>query len=359
MRGAVTVLVVCSVGLVTWSCGQQRASDASDSRPKRTDRRTQTYDFGAARQGAILEHTFLVTNPGTAPLKVARVQTTCGCTAAKVAKNTVVEPGKSLELPVKLNLRGKKGAVESKVIVNYADGATPDEIVLKGTVAEEYPSAVDFPKVRRGEQPEQVVTLATFPGQPPLAVNEVRHDPDRFEVATRPGQNVGTIDLIVKPAANAPYGSVVDQIVVKTNDADAPEKAIMARAHIQKPLEAAERRLVLRPGADGEPVSAVVELKATYGGAISDVKASITREKRFSAVVEPDSPEGTVRVRVTYTPGDKKKDQVSANLTVGAKVGDEEFEEHVGVLYTAVSDGPGEKGHAESGETDGLDHDRF
>lgn len=359
MRGVITILVLCAVGVASWSCGQQRTSEASESRPKRTERRTQTYDFGAARQGVILEHTFQVTNPGTAPLKVTRVQTTCGCTAAKVAKDTVVEPGKSLELPVKLNLRGKKGAVESKVIVNYADGATPDEIVLSGTVAEEYPSAVDFPKVRRGEQPEQVVTLATFPGQPPLAVNEIRHDPDRFEVSSRPGEKDGTIDLIVKPAANAPYGSVVDQIVVNTNDADAPEKTITLRAHIQKPLEAAERRLVLRPGADGGPISAVAEFKTTYGGAISGVKASITREKRFSAAVEPDSPEGTVRVRVTYTPGDKKKDQVSANLTVSAKVGDDEFEEHVGVLYTAAPDGPGEKGQAESGESDGLDRHRF
>ncbi|NUM55125.1 MAG: DUF1573 domain-containing protein [Candidatus Hydrogenedentes bacterium] len=360
MRTAVSYVLVAAAGLIAWSCGQTGAKNELNSRPKITERRTQTFDFGTARQGVTIEHTFQLTNPGTAPVKVGRVQTTCGCTAAKVEKNTVIEPGKSLELPVKLNLRGKKGAIESKVIVNYADGATPDELVLKGAAAEEYTPSVDFTPFKRGEQPEQIVTLATYPGQQPLAVSHIKFDTQKFDITSRPGAKDGTVDVVIKPRPDAPFGSVADQIVVTTNDADAPDKFILVRAHVTKPLEAVVRQVVLRPGADGEPVSTIVEFKSTYGDPVSEVTASITREKRFTATIEPDAPDGTVRVRVAFRPGDKaKKSKIPAQLRVRASVGGVEVEEHVGVLYTTEPDTPAAKQQVEAGDADAHETDRF
>ena len=358
MRAAVLALAALAV----WSCGWDVPHDGGGVRRVRTERRTQSFDFGTARQGGVLQHTFQVANTGAAPITVSRVQTTCGCTAATVKKGAEIAPGGTLDVPVDLNLRGKKGAVESKVIVNYAGDAMPDELVLRGKVSEEYPDVVDFPKIKRGEQPEQIVTLATYPGQPPVAVQEISFDAAKFDITSRPGAKEGTVDVVFKPAANVPYGSVSDQVVVKTNDTDAPDKRMGVRVHVWKPLEAADRTITLRPGTDGGPVSAVVEFAARYGGPIADVSASITREKRFTAEVEPGPPGDTVRVRVTADPPEKtKRPHIVSALKVTAKVGEAEAEDQVSIILVLDDSvvvpkmgGAGMRGSAPAPEADGA-----
>jgi len=341
------------IGLTALSCGRAASTKGPESATKRAERRTQTFDFGTARQGAVLHHTFQVANTGKGPVTVGRVQTTCGCTVATVKKDTVVEPGKSLDVPVDLNLRGKHSPVESKVIVNYAGGAIPDELVLKGSVSDEYQDVVTLPKIKRGEQPEQVVTLSTYPGQPPLAVQDIAFDPAKFEVTSRPGAKEGTVDVVLKPALGAPYGPVMDRVVIKTNDTEAPEKPIAVRAHVLKPLEATKPRLILHPGKEGEPVAGTAEFKSTYGGPISGVTVSITREKRFEVSVEPNSPADTVRVRVAVKPTEKmKKPFVQATLKVTAKVGDEDVDEKMTVVYSVDEKVPGERDEGDDSETE-------
>ncbi len=352
MRRLVRMAAAGLIGLTAISCGPASSTGPEAAR-KRAERRTQTFDFGNARQGAVLHHTFQVANNGKGPVTVGRVQTTCGCTVATVKKDTVVEPGKSLDVPVDLNLRGKHNPVESKVIVNYAGDVIPDELVLKGSVSAEYPDVVTLPKVKRGEQPEQVVTLSTYPGQPPLAVQDIAFDPAKFEVTSKPGAKVGTVDVVFKPALGAPYGSVTDQVVIKTNDAEAPEKPIAVRTHVLKPLEATQPWLMLRPGKEGEPVAGIAEFKSTYGEPISDVKASVTHEKRFEVSVEPDSPADTVRVRVAVRPTEKMmKPSIQATLKISAKVGDKDVDEKMTVVYRTDENMPGDGKEGHDSETE-------
>lgn len=354
MRAAIGITICGLIGLTAWSCGSALSPNGSDTRAKR---RTQSFDFGKARQGTVVHHTFQVANAGTEPLTISRVQTTCGCTVATVKKDAVIEPGKTLDVPVDLNVRGKKNPVESKIIVNYAGETIPDELILTGKVAEEYTESVTLPKTKRGEQPEQIVTLATYPGQPPLAIQEIKFDPAKFNVTSKPGANDGTVDIVIKPAVGAPFGSVSDKVILKTNDGETPEKQIVARVHVLKPLEAVTRQLVMRPEKMGEPMSAVAELTSTYGEPISDVTVSITRPKRFTASLEPDSPAGTVRVRVAAHPPDKLKMQhAQATLRVTAKVGDLDAEERINVIYTIEPEVPAED--IDGNRDESADHGR-
>ena len=331
------VLILILLAVVTQSCGSKPAGETAKSpaasKRERTERRTQVFDFGTARQAAIVKHTFQVTNTGTEPVSVTRVQTTCGCTVADVKKNTVIEPGKSLDVPVQLKTRGKHNPIESKVIVNYAGGGIPDELILKGAAAEEYPNTVDIPEIKRGEQPEQTVTLATYEGQPPLAVTDMKFDTAKFEVTSTPGAKEGAIDITIKPAASIAYGSVNDQLVINTNDSETPEKTIVLRAHVKKPLQAANRQLVLLQENENGPVSGTAEFTSPYGAPITDVATFMSREKRFKAELEPGAPENTVRVKVTALPSPKGKTKsLQATLKITAKVGGEEAEERMNVI---------------------------
>ncbi|MBM3290295.1 MAG: DUF1573 domain-containing protein, partial [Candidatus Hydrogenedentes bacterium] len=283
MRRVCLKFLVAVLVLAVASCNRSGAPE----RAKKIEHRTQTFDFGEARQGSVVHHTFRVANAGPQPMTVSKVQTSCGCTVATVKAGAVIGPGESLDVPVDLSLQGKKNPIESSVVVNYADGAVPDQLVLKGKVGEEYPGTVAFPDIKRGDRPEQVVTLSTYPGQPALEIKEIVNDAAKFDVTSRPGTKDGAVDIVVKPATNIAYGPVSDKLIVKTNDAGAPDKLIAVRAKVAKLLEPARRTMIIHPNKDGGPVTAVAEFTSTYGLPITDAVASISREKRFSAALEP------------------------------------------------------------------------
>jgi uncharacterized protein (DUF58 family) len=84
-------------------------------------------DFGDIVQGAKVEHTFTLTNTGSAPLVISNVAATCGCTVPSWPKEPVV-PGKSAEIKVSFNSTGKMGKQNSVVRI-YSNASEPIEKV--------------------------------------------------------------------------------------------------------------------------------------------------------------------------------------------------------------------------------------
>jgi len=68
------------------------------------------WDFGKVRQGEIVSHEFIFRNEGTAPLRIGRVTTSCGCTAALVTEKEI-PPGKEGRLKVTFDSHGYSGKV--------------------------------------------------------------------------------------------------------------------------------------------------------------------------------------------------------------------------------------------------------
>jgi len=66
----------------------------------------QEFDFGAVEEGEVVEHTFVFTNTGDAPLIVSNAVATCGCTVPTWTKKAI-SPGDKGEMLVKFNTRGK------------------------------------------------------------------------------------------------------------------------------------------------------------------------------------------------------------------------------------------------------------
>lgn len=82
-------------------------------------------DFGDIVQGAKVEHTFTLTNSGSAPLVISNVAATCGCTVPSWPKDPVA-PGKSAEIKVSFNSTGKMGKQNSVVRI-YSNASEPIE----------------------------------------------------------------------------------------------------------------------------------------------------------------------------------------------------------------------------------------
>ncbi|WP_192349102.1 DUF1573 domain-containing protein [Algoriphagus sp. Y33] len=84
-------------------------------------------DFGDITQGEKVEHTFELTNTGTAPLIISNVAATCGCTVPSWPKEPIA-PGKSSEIKVSFNSSGKMGKQNSVVRI-YSNASEPIEKV--------------------------------------------------------------------------------------------------------------------------------------------------------------------------------------------------------------------------------------
>jgi hypothetical protein len=84
----------------------------------------ESWDFGRIKQGKSLVHVFKFTNSGTDILKIGRVTSSCGCTAALVSKDSL-KPGEQGELKVTFNTSGYEGDITKYIYIETNDPANP------------------------------------------------------------------------------------------------------------------------------------------------------------------------------------------------------------------------------------------
>jgi hypothetical protein len=74
------------------------------------------FNFGHMKEGDKVRHTWVVKNTGSAPLMIANVQTSCGCTAPFYPKEPIL-PGKEGEITLEFNSAGKGGHVQKNALI--------------------------------------------------------------------------------------------------------------------------------------------------------------------------------------------------------------------------------------------------
>lgn len=93
-----------------------------------------THDFGTiGEDDGNVSTTFIVTNNTDTPVILANVKATCGCTTPKWTK-TPIEPGKTGEVTVTYNPKGRPGPFDK--IVTITTNSNPERLTvhIKGTV---------------------------------------------------------------------------------------------------------------------------------------------------------------------------------------------------------------------------------
>jgi hypothetical protein len=91
-------------------------------------------DFGTIVQGEQIQKTFTFTNTGKAPLVLAQVSTSCGCTVAKDWPREPIKPGKKGSITINFDSNEREG-LQDKVITIVANTRPSDHNVrLKGMV---------------------------------------------------------------------------------------------------------------------------------------------------------------------------------------------------------------------------------
>jgi hypothetical protein len=82
------------------------------------------WDFGKIKQGEAVSHEFIFRNEGNAPLRISRVTTSCGCTAALVSEKEIL-PGKEGRLKVTFDSHGYSGKVIKYIYFESNDPKAP------------------------------------------------------------------------------------------------------------------------------------------------------------------------------------------------------------------------------------------
>ncbi len=114
------------------------------------------YSFGVIEQGDIVKHKFKFTNLGNAPLQVLNVTATCGC-AKPIFPKVPIEPGKSGEIEVTYDSKGKFSIQKPGITVFTNEDPGIHELVMEGRVNAELkvanpnPSPDEFKKDKKEE----------------------------------------------------------------------------------------------------------------------------------------------------------------------------------------------------------------
>jgi hypothetical protein len=92
------------------------------------------FDFGPVYPDSEVQHSFVLTNRGSRLVHLTKVNATCGCAKAVLSASDI-QPGKTAELKVVINFKGRRGHLQKSIYVSTDEsGAPPLCLEIKGTV---------------------------------------------------------------------------------------------------------------------------------------------------------------------------------------------------------------------------------
>lgn len=205
MAGSRTVLMVLTSILITMP--PPLARSATGPLLRISERKI---DFGTVDQFQQLHHSLVLRNEGDRPLRILKVETSCGCTAA-VPADSIVPPGKEVKIDVAFSTREYEGPQEKTLTLRTNDPAEPVVRVAVLADVKPYvrmdPTVLHFDTVPRGDTPTQKVHFSADKGFG-LAIGKVEGGEDHFKVLSQPvpSSKEEAVDVILTLRRDAPPG---------------------------------------------------------------------------------------------------------------------------------------------------------
>jgi Protein of unknown function (DUF1573) len=129
---AIAVIAITSVALMSFTAASISNNLSAAYNISKVTWEKETHDFGEVLQGKPVSVEFAFTNADDAPLLIADVATSCGCTASDYSKEPIA-PGKSSKIKVTYNA-ASIGAFTKSITVNFSDTEAKKVLMIKGTV---------------------------------------------------------------------------------------------------------------------------------------------------------------------------------------------------------------------------------
>ena len=169
---------------------------------------TTEHDFGLIDAGTEVEHTFVLENRGTTPLKILDIKHTCSCTIGQSTSEPIA-PGKKTEIKVKMSTSPQENGRLNKIVTVYTSDPKKQRINLKllATIRQPIivlPSHISFGRFQKQHlpskkleiripDPEQVKMLKIYSlsGNLKLKITEEGQEHQTCEVSVVPNMSPG------------------------------------------------------------------------------------------------------------------------------------------------------------------------
>lgn len=232
---------------------------------------TQEHDFGVVARGSDTRFYFKIKNLYKETIHFSGARTTCGCSAAKLSKDTLtsLEEG-TLEIKIDTEHFSHEKSAAAVVTIdspNYMEVRLPLKVYIRTDVLLT-PGGVNFGSVDKGSPAVKTVSIA-YAGRPDWKIQGVKTNNKNLTAnvreLTRNGGSI-TYEMSVTLDANAPVGSVNDRITIETNDSNSPVVPVLVNGQVEADFTVTPGALSFgqMPAGESKTINVVVRGKAPF-----------------------------------------------------------------------------------------------
>ena len=300
------------------------------------------HDFGTVARGTKSVHTFTLKNIYEEDVHIVGVRSSCGCTTPKISKQDV-KTFEASEIVAEFNTQlflGQKKATLTVVLDKPFAAEVQLHVagVIRGDVVLQ-PGAIDLGTVDMGTTVEQKVNV-THTGRNNWQIVDAKAVNPHFQVdllETARGRGKVAYELVFRLTDSAPVGYVRDQLLLVTNDPEAPEIAIDVEGRVASSVTVSPASLFMGVVKPGQKVSKQLVVRSKTPFRIVEIHCD---DKNFEIAL-PKEAKPVHLLPVRFTAGDRAG-KVTQHISITTDQGDSvaEFTAYAQVIRPTQSSTP-------------------
>ncbi len=245
------------------------------------------HDFGTVARAAKTEHRFWIKNNSQTDLHLRSVRASCGCTTP-IIETEWIKPGQTGSILARFNTGTFTGSKSATLTVSIDKPYhTELQLNVKGYIRSDVvlnPGEINFGEIPVGEPKALDVTL-DYAGRSDWKLVGVESRLPfvdvQYEEVSRNGGRV-SYKISANLSADAPIGSLQNQVVLKTNDRNLTSVPVRMLANVQAPIQISPQSFALGSVAPDTPVPQRLVIKARSEFRVLEITSNHA-EIRFDA----------------------------------------------------------------------------
>jgi hypothetical protein len=276
------------------------------------------FDFGQVEQGEKVTHDFRFTNQGNRDLQVQSVKTSCGCTAAVIAADTI-PPGTEGTIQATFDTKRFAGQKAKDIRVHTNDPLSPvTTLTLQGEITTEMqvqPAQLYLGRLQRGSRTTRTVTVL-YDEHKPLEITDITNGHPAISVRVEDARVEGKKGkaLQVSVSKTARRGPLNDTITVTTTSQKKPTISIPVVGSVEGDISVSPAQVsfgVVRQGV-GETRTVRIKNRSAQPLGIGQVRSSLDSVVPELTEVTPGK-EFELRLHIT---GDTEPGRIRGSVEV-------------------------------------------
>lgn len=200
-------------------------------------------DFGSVPHGQVVSHPFRLVNKTKEPVRIVKIDVSCGrCSSARALK-MYLEPGEETAIIVTMDTNRFPTPTKTIEVFVYFDKPSRERVRLWVQAASRNditfnPDNIAFGRVKRGATPESKITIA-FLGGVQAEILEVKSESNYVQPTFKKVERSGgetAYEITAKLRGDTPAGKWYTDIWLKTNNSAIPKLRVPVTVEVESPL---------------------------------------------------------------------------------------------------------------------------